>query len=153
MQINQINQRSNNNIAQLSLTELRRKWSEVWEIQPHRYIRREMLERSLAYKMRQEAGDGLTPEQQKRLDKLVAQYRRDPALFNRVNMSAIKLGTRLVRVWKGKRHDVIIRANGYEFDGRIYGSLSQVAFDITGTRWNGWVFFGLKERRANGRDS
>ena len=138
--------RVDNSIAQLSLKELRQEWTEVWGIQPHRYIRREMLEKSLEFKQRQAGGEGLTPDQQKRLDNLVAQYKRNADHFDQINMSAIKPGTRLVRVWKDKRYNVIIRAAGYEFDGKIYSSLSQIASDITGTRWNGWVFFGLKER-------
>jgi len=138
--------RADNSIAHLPLKELRREWAQVWCLQPHRYIRREMLEKSLEAKRRQSRGEGLTPEQQKRLDALVAQYRRNPEHFDQVNMSAIKPGTRLVRVWRGKRYNVIIRATGYEFDGKVFKSLSQIASDITGTRWNGWVFFGLKER-------
>ncbi len=137
---------ADNFISQLSLTELRIQWAAVWGTQPHRYIRREMLEKSLEFKLCQHGGEGLTPEQQKRLDNLIAQYKRNPEHFDQVNMSAIKPGTRLVRVWRGKRYNVIIRATGYEFDGRIFKSLSQIASDITGTRWNGWVFFGLKER-------
>lgn len=137
---------STNSIAQLPLEDLRQKWAEYWNIQPHRYIRREMLEKSLEAKQRQTRGEGLTPEQKKRLDNLIAQYKRNPEHFDQVNMSAIKPGTRLVRVWKGKRYNVIIRANGYEFEGEIFRSLSQIASNISGTRWNGWVFFGLKER-------
>ena len=139
-------QRADNNVAQLSLKELRQMWGEVWGCQPHRYIRREMLEKSLEFKKQQMRGEGLTSEQQKRLDNLIAQYKRNPEHFDRVNMSAIKPGTRLVRVWKGKRYNVIIRSGGYEFEGKLFKSLSQIASDITGTRWNGWVFFGLKER-------
>lgn len=138
--------RSDNSIAQLSLNELRQKWAEYWGIQPHRYIRREMLEKSLEFKLKQERGEGLTSDQQKRFDNLVAQYRRNPEHFDQVNMSAVKPGTRLVRAWKGKRYNVIIRSSGYEFEGNIFKSLSQIASDITGTRWNGWVFFGLKRR-------
>lgn len=137
-----------NSIAQLSLDDLRRQWAKHWGIQPHRYIRREMLEKSLEFRQRQAHGEGLTPEQQKRLDSLVAQYKRNPKHFDQINMSAIKPGTRLVKVWKGKRYNVIIRANGYEYEGKVYTSLSQIASDITGTRWNGWVFFGLKERAS-----
>lgn len=137
---------SDKNITQMPLVELRQKWAEAWGILPHRYIRREMLEKSLEFKRQQARGEGLTVEQQKRLDNLIAQYRRNPEHFAQVSMSSIKPGTRLIRVWKGKRYNVIIRAEGYEFDGRVYTSLSQIASDITGTRWNGWVFFGLKER-------
>lgn len=137
---------NNSAISSLPLAELRRQWAAIWGIKPHRYIRREMLEKSLAFKQRQECGEGLTAEQQKRFDNLIAQYKRNPEHFDHVTMSSIKPGTRLVRVWKGKRYNVIIRAEGYEFDGKVYTSLSQIASDITGTRWNGWVFFGLKER-------
>ena len=139
-------QKVDNSVIQLSLKELRLQWAEAWGRQPQRYIRREMLEKSLEFKQKQARGEGLTPEQQKRLDNLIVQYKRNPAHFDQVNMSAIKPGTRLVRVWKGGRYNVIIRANGYEFEGKIFKSLSQIASDITGTRWNGWVFFGLKEK-------
>lgn len=55
-------------------------------------------------------------------------------------------GTRLVRVWKGVQHEVTLRSDGkYEHDGRIFKSLSAIATEITGTRWNGKVFFGLKK--------
>jgi hypothetical protein len=58
-------------LLSLSTAELRQKWSECWGIQPHRYIRREMLEKSLIFKMREMAGEGLNPEQQARLERLV----------------------------------------------------------------------------------
>src|ERR1700744_2916780 len=124
--------RFDNSVAHLSLAKLRQQWAEAWGAQPHRYIRREMLEKSLEFKQKQMRGDGLTLEQRKRLDNLVAQYKRNPKHFDQVNMSAIKPGTRLVRTWRGKRYNVIIRANGYEYDGKIYTSLSQIAFSITG---------------------
>lgn len=146
MHKSQINQTLDNSIAQLPLSELRRKWAEYWGIQPHRYIRREMLEKSLTFKLRQLAGDGLTAEQQQRLDNLVAQYKHDPQCFDRKQV-AMKPGTRLVRVWKGQRHDIFVRAGGFEYNGKVYTSLSQIASDITGTRWNGWVFFGLKKNK------
>ena len=134
-----------NNIAHLSLAELRKKWAECWGMQPPAGVGRVTLEKSLAYKMRERAGEGLTPAQQKRLDHLVAQYRRNPQCFDQKQM-VMKPGTRLVRVWKGKRCNVMVRAEGFEYKEKIYTSLSQIAYDITGTRWNGWVFFGLKEK-------
>ena len=57
-------------------------------------------------------------------------------------------GTRLVREWQGAEHSVTVRDDGYEYQGRPYKSLSAIARLITGTRWNGWVFFGLKNQRA-----
>ena len=57
-------------------------------------------------------------------------------------------GTRLIREWQGVEHIVTVTADGFEWQGRPYKSLSAIARAITGTRWNGWVFFGLKSRRA-----
>lgn len=135
-----------NNIAHQSTTELRRIWAELWGIHPHRYLRREILEKSIAFKRREQAGNGLTQQQQKRLDQLVAQYRRDPACFDddRVILSP---GTRLVRVWQGIKYNVLVMENGFEYQGQAFSSLSEIAFTITRTRWNGWLFFGLKKRK------
>jgi hypothetical protein len=59
-------------------------------------------------------------------------------------------GTKLIREWQGIEHCVTVRAADFEYLGRPYKSLSSVAREITGTRWNGWVFFGLKNT-AQGR--
>ena len=57
-------------------------------------------------------------------------------------------GTRLLREWQGVEHTVTVLTEGYEWQGRPYRSLSAVARAITGTRWNGLVFFGLKSQRV-----
>jgi hypothetical protein len=57
-------------------------------------------------------------------------------------------GTRLLREWQGVEHVVTVTSDGFEWKGRPYKSLSAIARAITGTRWNGWVFFGLKNRRG-----
>lgn len=142
----QINQNLDNNVAQLSTAELRAKWTEVWGIQPHRYIRREMLEKSLIFKMQQMSGEGLNSEQQARLDRLILAYKKNPNCFDEARVS-LKPGTRLVKMWKGKKYSVLILADGFEFNDQKYTSLSEIALQITGTRWNGWVFFGLKNKK------
>ena len=60
-------------------------------------------------------------------------------------------GTRLVRNYQGVDHTVTVKADGYEWEGRPYKSLSAIARAITGTRWNGWTFFGLQSRRGAAR--
>jgi hypothetical protein len=57
-------------------------------------------------------------------------------------------GTRLLREWQGVEYVVTVTADGFEWQGRPYKSLSAIARAITGTRWNGWVFFGLKNHRG-----
>ena len=60
---------------------------------------------------------------------------------------SIKPGTVLLREWHGTQHQVIVRENGIVFNGKQYKSLSQVAYRITGTKWSGPLFFGLKANR------
>jgi hypothetical protein len=57
-------------------------------------------------------------------------------------------GTRLLREWQGVEQVVTVTKDGFEWQGRPYKSLSAIARAITGTRWNGWTFFGLKNHRA-----
>lgn len=62
-------------------------------------------------------------------------------------------GTRLVREWNGGLYEVTVTLNGFEYDGRLYRSLSAIAKAITGTHWNGKLFFGVASPRATRRSS
>lgn len=125
----------------LPLHELRQRWTEVWGITPHKGIGRTMLEKSLEFKTR----NGLTPDHEALLNQLIKEYKRNPKCFGD-GYNALKPGTRLIRNWKGTRHAVTVKANGFDYQGRHYTSLSQIANDITGSRWNGHLFFGLKKQ-------
>lgn len=57
------------------------------------------------------------------------------------------VGTRLMREWNGVEHTITVLRDGFEWQGRPYKSLSAIARAITGTRWNGYRFFGLRERK------
>lgn len=132
----------------MPIEELRRQWYEAWGLQPHARIGRTMLEKSLVYKKRELAGLGMTAEQLKRLEQLIKTYRRNPNCFDTAQVS-LKPGTRLVRVWNGERHSVLVQPDGFEFNGRHYDNLSRIATEITGSKWNGWVFFGLKRKESS----
>ena len=127
----------------LELSVLRAKWAEMWGMPPHKGIGRTMLEKSLEFKMQ----NGLTPEQEMRLSQLVKQYKRNPKFFDQ-ECAALKPGMRLVRNWKGTRHAITVKAEGFDYQGQHYTSLSQIANDITGSRWNGRAFFGLKNKEV-----
>jgi hypothetical protein len=131
------------NFTNMSLTELRQQWAEVWGKNPHAKIGRMMLIKSLEYKRREQETGGML-DLQKRLKTLVAAYKRNSRYFDE-GVHGIKPGTRLVKTWKEKRHTVLVVKNGFEYEDRIYTSLSEIAATITGSRWNGWVFFGLKK--------
>jgi hypothetical protein len=143
MQKSQINQSVDNKNSQLSLPELRQKWAEYWGMRPHGRIGRSTLKKSLQFKIHEMRGGWLNAEQQNRLDQLITSYKRNPKFFDE-GLSALKPGIRLVKNYNGEHHSVIVHADGFEYRNKTYGSLSEIASTISGTRWNGWVFFGLK---------
>lgn len=128
------------------LHELRQIWARAWGREPPARIGRTMLEKSLEYKVHEQEGHGLTMEQSVRLSQLIKQYTRNPQCFD--GSHALTPGTRLVRMHAGKKHSVLVKAEGFEYQGIVYGSLSKIAHQITGTHWNGKLFFGLKKSGA-----
>ena len=126
--------------------DLKQKWRDLFEREPPPYNRR-FLENRLAYRIQELAYGGLTPETLERLDALADELdgkapKRRPSLQNRPIA-----GTRLIREWKGVEHCVTVRQEDFEYQGRPYKSLSAIAKHITGTQWNGLIFFGLKNTR------
>ena len=123
----------------LPLTKLRQIWAEMWDFEPHARIGRAMLEKSLHFKTQ----NTLTPAQVFQLKNLVKQYKRNPKCFDETYI--LKPGTQLVRNWKGNQYNVLIKSDGFEYQGRLYSSLSKIANEITGSKWNGYLFFNLKK--------
>ncbi|MGN7503711.1 MAG: DUF2924 domain-containing protein [Alphaproteobacteria bacterium] len=132
-------------IKALSIDDLRRIWEDAWGYEPHTRLGRRMMEESLACKLQSQQNNPLSAEQQKHLDKLVAEYKSSPARFDS-HINHLKPGTRLVRVYNGKTHNVLVLKDGFEYDGQNYNSLSKIANEITGSKWNGWLFFQLKKQ-------
>jgi DUF2924 family protein len=129
--------------------DLKRRWRELFGTEPPPYNRR-FLESRLAYRLQELAYGGLRPETIERLEALAQDLDGgDRARGRRRNAHDRPLvGTRLIREWKGVEHCVTVRDEGYEYNGRPYQSLSAIARTITGTRWNGPLFFGLRNQRA-----
>jgi hypothetical protein len=132
-------------LAKLETVELKALWTGLWHKAPPPKIGRKTLIVSIQYKQHENAGLGLTADQQRHLETLVKQYKRNPNCFDGPTLDFLP-GTRLVRIWKGKRYEVIVKERGFEYGGKLYSSLSDIASQLTGTRWNGWVFFGLKKK-------
>jgi Protein of unknown function (DUF2924) len=128
--------------------DLKRQWRDLFETEPPPYNRR-FLESRLAYRIQELAYGGLKPETIERLDAIAEDLDGgDPARRRRLAKDRPIAGTRLIREWQGVEHCVTVRDHDYEYQGRPYKSLSAVARAFTGTRWNGWVFFGLKNQRC-----
>jgi hypothetical protein len=128
-------------------SELKAQWHDLFGTEPPPYNRR-FLESRLAYRIQELAYGGLKPETVKRLEALGEQLDGGNITRRRIRQDRRPIaGTRLIREWQGTEHTVTVLADGYEWQGRPYQSLSAVARAITGTRWNGWVFFGLESPR------
>ena len=128
--------------------QLKEQWRQLFEGEPPAFNRR-YLESRLAYRIQELAYGGLKPETVRRLEKLGEELdggrvdvRKRPANDRPIS------GTRLIRYYQGVEHCVTVRDNDFEYQGRPYKSLSAIARAITGTQWNGVVFFGL---RSSGR--
>jgi len=131
----------------MKTSELKAQWRELFDSEPPPFNRR-YLESRLAYRIQELAYGGLKPETVKRLERLGEELDGGDRSKSRIRADLKPIvGTRLIREWQGVEHVVTVTADGYEWQGRPYKSLSSVARAITGTRWNGWVFFGLKNRR------
>jgi hypothetical protein len=112
-------------------------------------LRRDLMIPILAYRIQEKAFGPLKVGTRTRLRQLAEGFARDPELVLS-SRPALKTGTRLVREWRNEVHLVNVEANGYEYKGGRYKSLSQIARLITGTRWSGPLFFGIKGDRLNG---
>lgn len=133
----------------LPIPQLKQQWRDLFESEPPPYNRR-FLEHRLAYRIQELAYGGLKPETLKRLRELGEQLDGgNPATRRRQHQDRPMPGTHLIREWQGVEHCVTVRDDGYEYQGRPFKSLSAVARAITNTRWNGWLFFGLKNRAAS----
>src|SRR5690348_4555245 len=128
--------------------DLRQKWRDLFETEPPPYNRR-FLESRLAYRIQELAYGGLKPETIERLEALAEQFDGGDVAKRKMRMDDRPIaGTRLIREWQGIEHCVTVRDSDFEYQGRPYKSLSAVARAITGTQWNGWIFFGLKNQRG-----
>ena len=127
--------------------ELKKQWRALFETEPPAFNRR-YLESRLAYRIQELANGGLKPETIRRLERLGEELDGGNITKRRLRADLKPItGTRLIREWQGVEQVVTVLADGFEWKGRPYQSLSAIARAITGTRWNGWVFFGLKNRR------
>lgn len=130
------------------VAELKRRWRDLFEREPPPYNRR-FLESRLAYRIQELAYGGLSEETIERLDALADELEgKTPKHRSQMMQDRPISGTRLIREWRGIEYCVTVRQDDFEFQGRPYKSLSSIARKITGTQWNGLVFFGLKNTRG-----
>jgi hypothetical protein len=139
-------------LAQLPKAALCKLWSQLFKAPPQCTLRRNLMLPILAYRIQEEAFGSITAANRSRLRQLARAFEAD-ARSAIVPVPSIKAGTRLVRKWRDQVHLVNVEASGYEYQGGRYTSLSEIARLITGTRWSGSLFFGLKAKpTANSKE-
>lgn len=130
-------------IGAMNKPDLRLLWREQFKSEPPKAFGPDLLRRSLAYRVQELAYGGLSPRLKRELADAVRQISQRPS--SRIELPRrIKSGAVLIREWKGKIVRVTVVEDGFLYEGDTYSSLSEIAFLITGTKWNGPRFFGLR---------
>jgi hypothetical protein len=137
-------------LSALSIFALRGEWRRHYRVSPPMRLSRDLLIRGIAYRLQERAHGGLSKAAVRKLERAIAARPGDGAPS--LPPIALKPGTRLVREWRGTTHTVLVVGDGLEWRGRRYRSLSQVARAITGARWSGPRFFGLRQRAKAHRE-
>ena len=136
-------------LRDLNVTALRARWQTVFKRRTPPYLPRHLLFRMLAYRRQADLLGDLDTECQRLLDKAVTPEAAGKRAVENGRMTAeLRPGTILAREWNGVMHRVAVLAEGFAWNGKTYPSLSKVALAITGTRWNGPKFFGLRDKLA-----
>ena len=125
-----------------STPELRDMWRELFDREPP-ILGRRYLEARIAFRLQELRLGGLSDRARRKLDVLAD--RVDPQASRRREPRHLLPGTQLRREWKGVEHVITVREHDFEYDGRPYKSLSAIARAITNVRWNGPLFFGLRQ--------
>jgi hypothetical protein len=131
-----------------STPELKQRWRELFGSEPPAFNRRFLQDR-LTFRLQELVSGGLRPQTIARLEALGERVDGGNRVVRRIRADDRPLaGTQLVREHRGIEHVVTVLRDGFVYRGRTFRSLSAVAREITGTRWNGWTFFGLRGRGA-----
>jgi hypothetical protein len=134
----------------LDLTMLRKRWRTLFRRAAPDHLPRHLLFKMIAYRMQANHFGDLEPKYQRLLDEAPTP---EAAGRSAIDMSSkaivLKPGTILAREWNGSMHRVTVMADGFAWNGKTYESLSKIASLITGTRWNGPRFFGLRDKKPN----
>jgi hypothetical protein len=136
-------------LRDLDVATLRARWQTVFRLKPPAHLPRHLLYRVLAYRLQADQLGDLGAESKRLLDRAESpEQAGQRAVDQGRRIAEIKPGTVLGREWKGKMQRVAVLSGGFAWNGKTYPSLTKAAFAITGTRWNGPKFFGLRDKPA-----
>lgn len=138
-------------LADLTTQQLRSEWRRLYRNHPPR-LSRDLLVRTIAYRLQELAYGGLSKATQRRLIALTKELGTNGGIVTDPG-PRVRPGARLVREWRGRTHTVVVMEDGFEFSGKTYSSLSKIAQAITGAHWSGPRFFGLNRSEVGGGQS
>ena len=136
----------------LSTAALRADWERAFDRTVPKRISRDLLLRALAYHVQERSEGGLSKSTRRRLARL-AELDGETRQPTSPPASRLKPGSRLIREWRGEVHRVTVLDDGFDWRGNRYSSLSQIARAITGARWSGPLFFGLRKTGSRAREA
>lgn len=136
----------------LTASLLRAEWRRLYRGQPPR-LSRDLLVRSIAYRVQELAYGGLSKATQRKLLALTKVLQSNGSI-EPDDGPRLRPGARLVREWRGRTHTIQVMEGGFEYGGKSYSSLTKIAHVITGAHWSGPRFFGLsRQPSASQRDT
>jgi hypothetical protein len=136
-----------NELSRDRIQELRDRWRAIFRADPPKAFGPDLLRRSIAYRLQERRYGGLPTSAQRQLNSLIKVLTKKR--IGHIELpKRVKSGAVLVRLWKGS-HRVTVLDDGFAFEGRIYKSLSEIAREITSTRWNGPRFFRLRPGKSS----
>ncbi len=134
-------------LPKMPIVALRSRYRELFRTEPPEAFGPDLLRRTIAHRIQEQSYGGLSREHQRLLNQLMKAAQAKPN--GRLELpQRIKPGSELVRTWNRRTYRVTVLKDGFAHDGRTYNSLSEIALAITGTKWNGPRFFGLRRAAA-----
>lgn len=134
-------------VTALETEGLRERWTALFDLEPAARLSRDLLIRGIAFRLQEQAYGGLSKSATRQLARHAKEIRGSGAV-NVTSGAVAKVGTKLICEWKGRIHEVTVLGDAFSWGGKQYGSLSEIARAITGTRWSGPRFFGLETPAA-----
>ena len=134
-------------LRELSPKELREQWQGCFGAAPPPKLRASLIIQALAYRLQEQALGGLKPATVRLLERIADEAAAHRAVSLPQAKVRLRPGTVLIREWRGAQHQVTVLKDGFLYRAQRFRSLSEVARTITGSRWSGPRFFGLKSPR------
>lgn len=134
----------------LNKVELRCRWQQEFGSAPPTRLSQDMLLLALGWQAQAKSGHGYNRETRDYLSRLIADFKAGKDLMSGAPpaQSNLNPGVSLVREWRGTLHQVQVLEKGFVWNDKVWNSLSSIAREITGARWNGPAFFGLRSKRV-----